>query len=163
MANIKTTPEQWERAREYFESGLSLSQIVDKTGLCKSNISLRAKKESWPKGTYKEQLIADAVRVEVAKGTLKEQELSVHRELVDERTRHIQFFDALAIQNVTEAMAKPCEGQNDFKARAETISKSRTDVLGKQTDTVSNNNSVAVVTLHEALRLADRRKIVVDA
>jgi hypothetical protein len=51
MANIKTTPEQWAKAREYFEAGLSLSAIVDKTGISKTQLSKRSGLEGWAKGT----------------------------------------------------------------------------------------------------------------
>jgi hypothetical protein len=36
MANIKTTPDEWEKCREYYEAGLSLSKIVAKTGISKT-------------------------------------------------------------------------------------------------------------------------------
>lgn len=55
-------------------------------------------------------------------------------EVVDERMRHIEFFNSAAVKNVTEAMAVRCEGQNDFKARADTIAKGREVVLGKAPD-----------------------------
>jgi hypothetical protein len=85
MANIKTTQEEWELCREYFEAGVSLSKITAKTGISKTQISKRSNAENWAKGTHeKEQLIADAVRVVVAKGTLTEQALAVHNELVNE-------------------------------------------------------------------------------
>ena len=72
MANIKTTQAEWEKCREYYEAGLTLSKIVEKTGISKTQISKRSNAESWPKGTEKERLIADAVRVNVSKGTLTE-------------------------------------------------------------------------------------------
>ena len=42
--------------------------------------------------------------------------------VVDERTRHIVFFNHAAITNVSEAMAAKCENQTDYRARAETVS-----------------------------------------
>ena len=143
MANVKTTPAQWIKAREYFEAGLSLSAIVEKTGISKTQLSRRSGIEGWSKGNEKEQLIQDAVRVAVAKGTLTEQALIVHTELVDERTKHIEFFTSVAIKNVKDAMTIPCENQNDFRARADTILKGREAVLGKSPDTAIqiNNNS----------------------
>jgi hypothetical protein len=131
MANIKTTPEQWGRAREYFEAGLSLSKITDKTGISKTQLSKRANLDGWAKGTEKEQLIATAVQVAEAKGTLTEQALDVHEELVDERTKHVLFFNEAAVKNVQAAMKEPCVGQIDFKHRADTISRGREVVLGK--------------------------------
>lgn len=63
--------------------------------------------------------------------------------MVDEATKHIQFFTSAAVRNVQEAMDTPCEGQNDFKARADTILKGKETVLGKSPDTAIqvNNNA----------------------
>ena len=144
MANIKTTPDQWGRAREYYEAGLSLSKIVEKTGISKTQISKRSNADGWEKGSEKEQLIQAAVRVVEAKGTLTEQAISVHNELVDERTKHIQFFTHAAVTNVRQAMDEPCKGQAGYRMRAETILKGRETVLGKTPDTaIQINNTPA--------------------
>ena len=45
MANIKTTDKEWERAREYFEAGLSLSEIVKKTGISKTRLCVVSKRD----------------------------------------------------------------------------------------------------------------------
>lgn len=50
MANIKTTQSEWELCREYYEAGLSLSKIVEKTGISKTQISKRSNAEGWAKG-----------------------------------------------------------------------------------------------------------------
>lgn len=47
MANIKTTPKQWEDAREYFEAGLLLREVSEKTGISIPSLSKRAKSENW--------------------------------------------------------------------------------------------------------------------
>ena len=63
---------------------------------------------------------------------------------VDERTKHVLFFNSAAIRNVKEAMDEPCNNQHEFKARAETIAKGRETVLGKTPDTaiqINNENS----------------------
>jgi hypothetical protein len=62
-------------------------------------------------------------------------------EAVEDQTKHIQFFTSCAITNVQEAMYAPCETQNDFKARAETIIKGRETVLGKTPDTAIQINT----------------------
>lgn len=145
MANVKTTPEEWAKAREYFEAGLSLSQLVEKTGISKTQLSKRSNAEGWAKGTEKEQLIHAAVRVAEAKGTLTEQALSVHNEIVDERTKHLQFFTSVAIRNVNESMAAPCEGQMDYQRRADTILKAKETVIGKSPDTAIQINNTQTV------------------
>ena len=144
MANVKTTPREWERCREYYEAGLSLSQIVEKTGISKTQISKRSNREKWSKGTEKEQLLTDAVRVGAGKGTLTEQALSVHNELVDERVKRLDWLRSAAMKNVSEAMKAPCDNQQDFRARAETINKAVDTVDPKTTPTtaiqINNDN-----------------------
>lgn len=79
--------EVWNKAKEYFEAGLSLTEIVDRTNISKSQISKRATKENWQKGNEKKQLISQAVEVAEQKETLNETALQVHNELVDEQLR----------------------------------------------------------------------------
>jgi hypothetical protein len=53
------------------------------------------------------------------------------------------FFNSAAIKNVRGAMSAACDSQNDYKARADTISKGREVVLGKLPDTaVQINNNI---------------------
>lgn len=87
--------------------------------------------------------------VQYKQGLAAQREQSVHvanaiETAVDERTKHIQFFTNAAIQNVQEALKAPCEGQQDFKARAETIIKGKETVLGKQPDTAIQINNGAM-------------------
>jgi len=42
MANIKTAPAQWEKAREYFEAGLTYAVITEKIKIRKTQLSKRA-------------------------------------------------------------------------------------------------------------------------
>jgi len=135
MANIKTTAAEWKKAKAYFEAGLSLGDVVKKTGISKSALSRKSNADGWLKGTQKEQLVLDAIRVSAAKGTLNGTELAVHDELVTDATKAHMFFGNAAAQNVREAMAMPCENHNDFRARADTINKGRENVLGKAPDT----------------------------
>ncbi len=76
---------------------------------------------------------------------------------VDERTKHIHFFNSAAVQNVKEAMALQCETQQDHRFRAETISKGRETVLGKQSETsnttVNVNNQSGSVSKIELVSL----------
>ena len=130
MANIKTTPAQWEKAREYFEAGLTYAVITEKTKISKTQLSKRTIENNWQKGNEKGKLIFDAVRLAEARGNLEPVALSVHNELVNERTKHILFFNKAALQNVREAMADQCSGQSDYRMRAETIVKGRETVLG---------------------------------
>ena len=67
---------------------------------------------------------------------------------IDKKLWYLEFFDDAAVTNVTEAMRTPCESQNDYRARAETISKGRTDVLGKAPETqvnIQNNTAITKI------------------
>ena len=79
--------EKWDKAKEYFEAGLSLSEIVLRTEISKAQISKKSKIEKWEKGNEKKQLISQAVEVAEQKETLNETALQVHNELVDEQLR----------------------------------------------------------------------------
>lgn len=79
--------EKWDKAKEYFEAGLSLSEIVLRTEISKAQISKKSKFENWQKGNEKKQLISQAVEVAEQKETLNETALQVHNELVDEQLR----------------------------------------------------------------------------
>lgn len=142
MANIKTTQEEWARVREYFEAGLSLSKIVGKTGISKTQISKRSNSEGWAKGTEKEQLIADAVRVEGAKGTLTEQALDVHNEIVSETVSRLEILNGYGMTNVAEAMKLRCTTQLDHVQRSNTILKTKETLVGKTPDTAFQINNI---------------------
>lgn len=152
MANIKTTDKQWSLAREYFEAGLSLSDIEKKTGVSKSSISKKASKENWPKGNEKKRLITQAVDVLVAKETLNETALQVHDEIVSDLTKHIVFFRNAAVLNVRDALKAPCESQGDFRQRAETILKGKEVVFGKSPDTAIQINNANQQAANSATR-----------
>jgi predicted DNA-binding protein YlxM (UPF0122 family) len=78
---------QWEKAREYFEAGLSLTEISDRIGISKPQISKKSKAELWEKGNEKKHLVSQAVEVAIGKEKLKETALIVHDELVNEQIR----------------------------------------------------------------------------
>jgi len=83
-------------------------------------------------------------RIKTEMAGQSECEVNAIEKEVDERTKHILFFDSAALTNVRESLATPCENQNDYRARADTISKGRADVLGKAPDTQVNiqNNTI---------------------
>ena len=73
-------------------------------------------------------------------------------DVVDERTKHIQFFNSAAIQNVTEAMEMRCDDQNDHKSRADTILKGKEAVLGKEVGNVINNTNAQQINHAQLLK-----------
>lgn len=141
MANIKTTPKQWERAKEFYEAGLSLAQVSEKVRISKAQIGKRAASERWSKETEKKNLLAAALKVEMAKGELSETAKIVHEELLSDKVRQLRFFTNAAVLNVQGAMQTSCANQNDFRARADTILKGKETVLGKAPDTAIQINT----------------------
>ena len=104
--------EQWDLAKEYFEAGLSLSEINLRTEISRPQISKKAKKEGWEKGNIKKQLISQAVgveekkkQIETQKETLTKTALKVHNELVDDEIRRRGLiFDAT--EKIVQASSK---------------------------------------------------------
>ncbi len=121
MANIKTSPAEWEKAQRYFEAGLLLREIEDKTGISIPRLSKKAKADGWAKANEKQQLIADEVRVRVAKANLDDGSIAVHNEIVDKKVQRLEWLNTAALKNVQEAMQNPCADQQDFRHRANTI------------------------------------------
>ena len=149
---------EWEITRSYFERGLSLSEIVaseDVAVKSKSQISKKATSEGWEKNGEKKQLLDREIlaKQEVAtitekKETLKETDRFIHDQLVDERTKHITFFNNAALKNVSEAVNKITgeTSQMEHRMLADTILKGRETVLGKAPETAVQINNTAVVT-----------------
>ena len=90
------SPEQWERTKAYFESGqYSLSQISDKTGISKSKISEKAKREQWERGRNSDYIEAKVIIAE-KKGNEKRNTLEVLDNIADEKIRHKNLINSNA-------------------------------------------------------------------
>lgn len=91
-----------------------------------------------------ERVVHDGVQYKQALANHDESMVSAIVDAVDERTKHIHFFNHAAITNVSKAVKKIGDdmSQNDHKLLAETISKGRDVVLGKTPETaIQINNS----------------------
>jgi len=119
MARSKITGEEWERAKEYFEHGLTLSEIEKKTGISRGAISKKSKSRAWDKESPKKQLLSDAIEVSEAKETLKKHPVSieVHEELLDEKTRHktLIYDNATKLAGKINTMADQIDQPQDMK------------------------------------------------
>ena len=164
MANIKTTPAQWERAREYFEAGLLLREISEKTKIAIPGLSKKAKAEGWAKANEKKTLIQDAVRVSEAKANLSKVAVSVHEEIVEGIVSRLEYLNRQAMQNVQEAMDAGCENQADFRSRALTINAAKETLVGKTPETAiqinnqgacSSANAATIDEIREELKRKD--------
>jgi hypothetical protein len=114
------------------------------TGVNYKTIQREVKKRGVSKGDLS-QLVTDKINVDTKLATINTTAQYVIVSEAEKRQKHIEFFNSAAIKNVTEAMQAECEGQQDFKARAETINKGRETVLGKTPEiAVQVNNSISL-------------------
>lgn len=149
--------EQWERIRELYEHGVSLDDIIKRKGITlknKSSISRRAKADGWFRVEEKATLVNREVSartallaIESEKATKNATAVSVHNELVDERTRHIAYFNDASYQVTNKAIQLLNDKDDlttaDVRNISETVAKQREGVLGKAPDVaVQVNNSV---------------------
>jgi predicted DNA-binding protein YlxM (UPF0122 family) len=149
MANVKFSATDWERAKEYFEAGLSLSKISDKLGIDKGAISRKAKSDSWVKNNdQKQQLILDGTKVQVAKSSLNKQALSVHDELVNEHARDLIFYNKtqnrfaqIAKEIIENKHAEKELSVMELAGASRVVKDSREGVIGKAPETVINNTN----------------------
>jgi len=103
----------------------------------------------WRTGEYSQQNIADRNKVSkgvvnklckgisqdtaiiVTAGIQYQQGLAVHddrnvtaiTDIVDRKVMRREILSEMAMQNATESMSAPCETQNDYRARGDTIQK----------------------------------------
>jgi len=123
MARSLIAPDQWEKAKEYFEHGLSLSDISDRTGISRGAISKKSKSEEWGKETPKKQLLSQAIDVTKGKNVLKETPvaLEVHNELHNEAIRRegLIFGNAEKLAKKLGTMSDQIDTPNDLKTLAE--------------------------------------------
>lgn len=90
------SPEQWERTKAYFESGqYSLSQISDKTGIDKSQISRKAKTQQWKQGKNSDYIEAKKT-LAVKKTTENTTTLQILDDIADEQIRHKKLINSNA-------------------------------------------------------------------
>lgn len=100
-----------------------------------------------------EAIVSAGVQYRCGLAQHDERMMSAIESVVDEKTKHILFFNNAALQNVKESMEFPCESQQDFRNRAETINKGRETVLGKSPDTaIQINHNESQQSFHERLK-----------
>jgi len=169
--------EQWEKAKEYFEAGLSLSEINLRTEISRPQISKKAKKENWEKGNIKKQIISQAVEVAQIKETLNETALEIHNELVSDEIRRknlvygasellLKRTQEMIQANKTTEKINVGDGVQQFEARelnakdykdlADTIDKSSVTLKvnerfsSNQVQVNNQNNQISEIIISEA-------------
>lgn len=97
------TKQQWEKAKGYYEAGLSLSKIKDKTNIARNTISQRAKREQWEHGKNTDYIEAKEI-IAVKKGTEKEQSIICADEVADDKIRRANLVYGASEKIVKKAV-----------------------------------------------------------
>lgn len=135
----RLTDDQREEILAEFHIGKSQNELAKKFKVSPATIN-KICKGLEPRHIEKVNTLT-RIKTDLA-GESEYQVNAIHRE-VDERTKHIQFFNSVAVKNVQESMAHKCENQNDYRARAQTIKDAKEVVLGKTPDTaIQINNNI---------------------
>jgi len=145
------TKEQWERAKGYYEGGLSLSKITDKVGIARNTISQRAKREQWEHGKNTEYIEAREIVAE-KKGTILEQSgqsvLNIADEIADDniRRKNLIYGNAEKLAGKLSTMADQIDTPNDLKTLSEANDKLAVtlkvaDRHANSSVNIQNNNS----------------------
>ena len=141
------TESQWEKAKAYYEAGMTLSQIKDKTGIARNTISQRAKREQWEHSKNSEYIEAK-IKVESQKGTILEQSGAVALNIADDiafnKAKALSLFQDSALRNQKKAndILVLADDMKDVESHARITKTNKETVLGKDPETVINNANV---------------------
>ena len=141
------TESQWEKAKAYYEAGMTLSQIKDKTNIARNTISQRAKREQWEHSKNSEYIEAK-IKVESQKGTILEQSGSVALNIADDiafnKAKALTLFQNAALKNQAKAneLLELTEDMKDIESHSRLTKTNKETVLGKDPETVINNANV---------------------
>ena len=142
------TEQKLDAALADYAAGKSLRECEKLHGVNYRTLQRAAKKRSVGKGSLSQLITnkaaADAASIEIeeALSQLPAEMRKVVEKEAEQRQKHLDFFNDAAILNVKQAMAYSCAGQADYKARSETISRARENVLGKTPDVSVQINNV---------------------
>lgn len=144
------TETQWEKAKAYYEAGMSLSQIKDKTNIARNTISQRAKREQWEHSKNSDYIEAK-IKVETQKGTILEQSGTVALNIADDialdKAKSITLFQNSALKNQKKAneLLELTDDMKDIESHARITKTNKETVLGKEIDTIINNTNATQV------------------
>ena len=140
----KPSVETWDKAKALFEAGKSFRDIDKILGIPFSTIKYRADKEGWEQGKI-EQLIIDKTKVSEDFAQLNSVQKEVVQKEVDDRLRHITFFNNATVKNLSVMMKKIDEDTAiaEHRLAQQAIKDGKETVLGKTPDTAIqiNNNT----------------------
>ena len=108
--------EIWDKAKDYYEAGLSLAKIKEKTGIARNTISQRAKKEHWEHGANTDYIEAKEL-IATKKGTIKEHSILVLDEIANENIRYKKLINdnATKLANKLSTMTDQVDEPQDLK------------------------------------------------
>lgn len=109
--------EQWERTKALFESGqYSLSEISDKTGINKSQISRKSKTQQWQNGRNADYIEAREI-IATKKATETQQTLQILDDVADEAIWHKRLINdnATKLADKLSTMADQIDNPTDLK------------------------------------------------
>lgn len=133
----RLTEDDREKMLADFHAGKSQREIARKYEVSQATVN-KLCKGIEPKNVDKVNALT-RIKTELAEQSVHEVN-AVNTE-VDERMKHILFFNNAAVRNVKAAMDLECSTQFEIKARAETILKGKEVVLGKQPETAIQINN----------------------
>lgn len=152
---------QWEKAKAYYEAGLSLSKIKDKTGIARNTVSQRAKREQWEQGVDTDYIEAKEI-IASKKGTKTEQHIAILDEIADDKIKLNKFFSNSAVTNqiLTNKAIETLDTKKDgvseddldsLERHSRITQRNKETVLGKDktvevntTAAVQNNNNMEI-------------------
>jgi membrane-bound ClpP family serine protease len=138
--------EQWEKTKALFESGqYSLSQISEKTGIDKSQISRKSKMQQWSSGRNADYIEAK-VKIATKKTTENTTTLQILDDIADEKTRHLKLIhdNATKLANKISTMTDQIDTPNDLKTLVD--ANDRLAITLKVADRHARNGDVNVQT-----------------
>lgn len=119
------SPEQWERTKALFESGqYSLSEIQEKTGIDKSQISRKSKIQQWQQGRNSDYIEAK-IKIAEKKTTENTTTLQVLDDIADEAIRHKRLVYTIQEKALAKAetMLDQIDSPSDLKTIVDAVDK----------------------------------------
>lgn len=115
--------ELWDKAKGYYEAGLSLAQIKDKTGIDRSAISKKAKNQQWQQGENTDYIEAKEL-IAVKKSTKNQQSLMCADEIADENIRRKNLVYGLAekiLSNIDKSVSQKIKDEEGKETEEEIL------------------------------------------
>lgn len=106
------TESQWEKAKAYYEAGMSLSQIKDKTNISRSKICEKAKKMQWLKvGIDKSDITANkqaGTIYLIQAGESEYYKIGITKDSIEYRLKQLQTGNHLKLKVVRLYFSQDC-------------------------------------------------------